>query len=107
MDFQSYITPGNITIAAGIAGGIVALALILLLILNRRAISTGINDVRQGVFSQGGLFYVGMGLFMIASIGTSFWNCAFGFFAPFTWFFQAIRAITSFSSPSPTSYFFA
>jgi hypothetical protein len=30
----------------------------------------------------------------MVSIGTSFRNCAFGFFAPFLWFFHAMRAST-------------
>src|SRR5262247_1021087 len=43
----------------------------------------------------------------IASIGTSLRNCAFGFFAPFLWFFHAMRASTFFSVSSSTPYFFA
>src|SRR6476469_5591343 len=43
----------------------------------------------------------------IVSIGTSFRNCAFGFFAPFLWFFHAMRASTFFSSSSSTPYFLA
>src|SRR2546426_11722912 len=43
----------------------------------------------------------------IVSIGTSLRNWAFGFLAPFLWFFQAMRARTFFSSSSSTPYFFA
>ena len=39
---------------------------------------------------------------MIFSIGTSFLNCARGFSAPLTWFFHAIRLMTSFISASST-----
>src|SRR4029077_5482053 len=45
--------------------------------------------------------------FVIFSIGTSLRNCAFGFFAPFLWFFHAMRASTCFSSASSTPYFLA
>src|SRR2546426_3147768 len=43
----------------------------------------------------------------IVSLATSFRNCARGFSAPFLWFFQAIRVITSFMSASSSPYFFA
>src|SRR5262245_37483061 len=43
----------------------------------------------------------------MASIGTSLRNWAFGFFAPFLWFFHAMRARTCFSWSSSTPYFFA
>src|SRR5262245_6402875 len=43
----------------------------------------------------------------MVSIGTSLRNCAFGFFAPFLWFFQAMRASTCLSCASSTPYFFA
>ena len=43
----------------------------------------------------------------MVSIGTSLRNWAFGFFAPFLWFFHAMRASTCFSVPSSTPYFFA
>ena len=43
----------------------------------------------------------------IVSIGTSLRNWAFGFFAPFLWFFHAMRASTCFSSASSTPYFLA
>src|SRR5262245_13462435 len=45
--------------------------------------------------------------FVMVSIGTSLRNCAFGFLAPFLWFFQAMRARTCFSSASSTPYFLA
>ena len=61
---NQYLTPQNVTLAAGIAGGVVALALVALAIWNRRSISVA----WQSIFSQGGLFYVGMGLFMLASV---------------------------------------
>ena len=38
----------------------------------------------------------------IVSFGTSFRNCARGFRAPFLWFFQAMRVITSLSVASST-----
>src|SRR4030095_6724938 len=43
----------------------------------------------------------------IVSIGTSFRNWAFGFLAPFLWFFHAMRARTCFSWSSSTPYFLA
>src|SRR5437867_8209854 len=43
----------------------------------------------------------------MVSIGTSLRNCAFGFFAPFLWFFHAMRASTCLSSVSATPYFLA
>src|SRR5215469_6024993 len=68
MNLQPYLTPQNVTLAAGIAGGVVALALIGLAIWNRRSISKGITSLWQNTFSQGGLFYLGMALFMLASV---------------------------------------
>lgn len=68
MDIGQYVTPGNVTIAAGIAGGIATIALLLLLFFNRRAIASGASSLWQGTFSQVGLFYFGMALFMLASI---------------------------------------
>jgi hypothetical protein len=69
MDFlQHLMTPEHIAISTGIAGGIIGLALLGLIIWNRRTISSGVTNLRQNIFSQGGLFYVGMGLFMIASV---------------------------------------
>src|SRR5260370_3867191 len=68
MDFQQYITPQNITLAAGIAGGIITLALIGLIFWNRRSIAKGVGSLWKNTLSQGGLFYFGMGLFMIASV---------------------------------------
>lgn len=68
MDIGQYVTPGNVTIAAGIAGGIAAIALLVLLLLNHRAIASGVTSLWQGTFSQVGLFYFGMALFMLASI---------------------------------------
>lgn len=68
MDFQQYFTPQNVTLAIGIAGGVVALALVGLAIWNRRSISKGISSLWQNTFSQGGLFYFGMALFMLASV---------------------------------------
>src|ERR1051325_11798016 len=41
----------------------------------------------------------------IASIDTSLRNCAFGFFAPFLWFFQAMRARTSLPFLGSRPYF--
>src|SRR5262249_55632655 len=43
------------------------------------------------------------GEFLIASMDTSFWNCAFGLRAPLRWFFHAMRDRTSlpFSGSSP------
>lgn len=66
--FLPYLTPENITLAFGAAGGIVAVALIILMFLNRKSIGEGVSSVWQGIFSQGGLFYFGMGLFMLASV---------------------------------------
>jgi len=68
MNLQQYLTPENVTLAAGIAGGVVALALVGLAIWNRRSISKGITSLWQNTFSQGGLFYLGMALFMLASV---------------------------------------
>jgi hypothetical protein len=68
MNLQQYLTPQNVTLAAGIAGGVVALALVGLAIWNRRSISKGITSLWQNTFSQGGLFYLGMALFMLASV---------------------------------------
>lgn len=68
MDVQQYLTPENLTLAAGIVGGVVALALVGLAIWNRRSISKGITSLWQNTFSQGGLFYFGMALFMLASV---------------------------------------
>src|SRR5260221_4640954 len=68
MNLQQYLTPENVTLAAGIAGGVVALALVGLAIWNRRSISKGITSLWQNIFSQGGLFYFGMALFMLASV---------------------------------------
>jgi len=68
MNLQQYLTSQNVTLAAGIAGGVVALALVGLAIWNRRTLSTGASHLWQSIFSQGGLFYVGMGLFMLASV---------------------------------------
>jgi hypothetical protein len=68
MNLQQYLTPQNVTLAAGITGGVIALALIGLAIWNRRTLSKGVTGLWQSIFSQGGLFYVGMGLFMLASV---------------------------------------
>jgi len=68
VNLQQYLTPENVTLAAGIAGGVVALALVGLAIWNRRSISKGITSLWQNTFSQGGLFYLGMALFMLASV---------------------------------------
>jgi hypothetical protein len=68
MNLQQYLTPENVTLAAGIAGGVVALALVGLAIWNRRSIAKGITSLWQNTFSQGGLFYFGMALFMLASV---------------------------------------
>jgi len=68
MNLLQYLTPQNVTLAAGIAGGVVALALVGLAIWNRRSISKGITSLWQSIFSQGGLFYFGMALFMLASV---------------------------------------
>src|SRR6266566_2471650 len=68
MNVHQYLTPENLTLAAGIVGGVVALALIGLAIWNRRSISKGITSLWQNTFSQGGLFYFGMALFMLASV---------------------------------------
>jgi acetolactate synthase small subunit len=68
MNLQQYLTPENMTLAAGVAGGVVALALVGLAIWNRRPISKGISSLWQNIFSQGGLFYLGMALFMLASV---------------------------------------
>ena len=68
MNLQQYLTPQNATLAAGITGGIIALALIGLAIWNRRTLAKGVTGLWQSIFSQGGLFYVGMGLFMLASV---------------------------------------
>jgi hypothetical protein len=68
MNIQQYLTPENVTLAAGIAGGVVSLATIGLIIRNGKAISKGVNSLWQSIFSQGGLFYVGMALFMLASV---------------------------------------
>src|SRR6266700_7012570 len=64
MNVQQDLTPETVTLAAGVAGGVVALALIGLAIWKRRSISIA----WQSIFSQGGLFYIGMGLFMLASV---------------------------------------
>jgi hypothetical protein len=68
MNVHQYLTPENLTLAAGIVGGVVALALVGLAIWNRRSISKGITSLWQNTFSQGGLFYFGMVLFMLASV---------------------------------------
>jgi phage-related protein len=68
MNLQQYLTPQNVTLAAGITGGVIALALIGLALWNRRTLSKGASHLWQSIFSQGGLFYVGMGLFMLASV---------------------------------------
>ncbi len=68
MDFQHYITPENVALAAGIVGGIVTLALVGLIIWNRRSIAQSVTSMWASVFSQGGLFYFGMTLFMLASV---------------------------------------
>src|SRR5579859_2296319 len=68
MNLQQYVTPATITLAAGIAGGVIALALIGLALWNRRTLAKGAASLWQSIFSQGALFYVGMGLFMIASV---------------------------------------
>src|SRR6266700_3555371 len=68
MNVQQYLTPENVTLAAGTAGGVVALALVGLAIWNRRSISKAITGLWQNTFSQGGLFYLGMALFMLASV---------------------------------------
>src|SRR5260370_16269411 len=68
MNVQQYLTAENVTLAAGIAGGVVALALVGLAIWNRRSISKSITSLWQNTFSQGGLFYFGMALFMLASV---------------------------------------
>src|SRR3989304_492492 len=43
----------------------------------------------------------------MTSLATSFLNCARGLSAPFLWFFQAMRVITSLSFGIGTSYLFA
>src|SRR5260370_22675176 len=68
MNVQQYLTAENVTLAAGIAGGVVALALVGLAIWNRRSISKSITSLWQNTFSHGGLFYFGMALFMLASV---------------------------------------
>src|SRR5579864_8649292 len=68
MNLQHYLTSQNVTLAAGIVGGLIALALIGLGLWNRRALARGATSLWQSIFSQGGLFYVGMGLFMLASV---------------------------------------
>src|SRR5260370_3366149 len=68
MNVQQYLTAENVTLAAGIAGGVVALARVGLAIWNRRSISKSITSLWQHTFSQGGLFYFGMALFMLASV---------------------------------------
>ena len=47
------------------------------------------------------------GEFLIVSFGTSLRNWAREFFAPFWWFFHAIRVSTSLSSAGSTPYFSA
>ena len=47
------------------------------------------------------------GLQAMVSLETSLRNWARGLSAPFLWFFQAMRVITSFSSWSSTPYFLA
>jgi hypothetical protein len=68
MNVQQYLTPQNVTLATGIVGGIVALALIGFAIMNRQSIAKGVSILWKSIFSQGGLFYVGMALFMLASV---------------------------------------
>src|SRR5258708_1269098 len=68
MNLQQYLTPENVTLAAGIAGGVVALALVGLAIWNRRSISKGITSLWQNTFSQAGLFYLRMALLKLASV---------------------------------------
>src|SRR6266403_5601239 len=46
-----------------------------------------------------------LGEFLIVSSDTSFWNCALGFFAPFLWFFHAIRVRTSLPLSASSPYF--
>lgn len=53
---QSYLLPG--------IGGLLALTTGLLAIWNRKAIASFLHSV----FSQGGLFYAGIGIFMLASV---------------------------------------
>ena len=43
----------------------------------------------------------------IVSLATALRNWASGFLAPFWWFFQAMRVMTSFSSSASTPYFLA
>ena len=43
----------------------------------------------------------------MTSLATSFLNCARGFSAPFLWFFQAMRVMTSLSCASSIPYFLA
>src|SRR5258708_24325370 len=68
VNLQQYLTPAYVSEAAGIAGGVVALALVGFAIWNRRSISKSITSLWQNTFSQGGLFYFGMALFMLASV---------------------------------------
>jgi len=68
MDLQPLLTPETITLATGIAGGVLALALVGLVIGNRRSVARGISLLWHNIFSQGGLFYLGMALFMLASV---------------------------------------
>ncbi len=46
-----------------------------------------------------------LGELRIASIETSFWNCALEFLAPLRWFFQAIREMTSLPFSGSRPYF--
>src|SRR5438105_363891 len=68
MNLQQLVTPENITLAVGVAGGIVALAIIFSIFKNRKTLGGGFSSIGQSIFSQGGLFYFGMALFMIASV---------------------------------------
>jgi len=68
MNLQPLLTPANFTLAAGVAGGVFALALLGLLIAHRRSFTTGVSLLWRSIFSQGGLFYLGMALFMLASV---------------------------------------
>ena len=68
MNIQQYLTPENVTLAAGIAGGIAAVAFIGFIMWNRRTIAGSVTSLWQNTFSQGGLFYFGMALFMLASV---------------------------------------
>lgn len=65
MFFLSYLSP--LYLSAG-AGAVLALGVIVGLALARKSITAAIVKLWQGTFSQVGLFYFGMALFMLASV---------------------------------------